>query len=165
MTSHRGKMRNNWFLLWLMVVCAFVSSCDDGEIYYRYQHIAKAVWSKDSALVFRIDSLAFKPMHQYDISIEIVNNNLYPYQNLWLYLEHNFADSVFYRDSLQIALTDSHGRPKGSGVGGLYQLSVPYKKQIFRDSIYSYELRVRQAMKDDPLRGIEKIGLKIQEKP
>lgn len=165
MTNRREITRNSFVLFCLGIVFVFLSSCSEGEIYYRYRHVQNAQWFKDSTLVFRIDSLAFTPSREYDISIEIANNNSYPYQNLWLYLEHNFSDSVFRRDSLQLTLADAHGRPKGSGVGGLYQLSVPYKTQVFRDSVYAYEFRIRQAMTDDPLIGIEKIGVKIQEKP
>lgn len=164
-TNLRRKARNRIVFFWLGVTFIFLSSCSEGEIYYRYRHVQNAEWFKDSTLVFKIDSLAFKPMQQYDISIEISSSNSFPYQNLWLYLEHNFSDSVFHRDSLQITINNDYGKPMGHGVGGLHQLSVPYKTQIFRDSVHAYEFRVRQAMADDPLIGIEKVGLKIQEKP
>lgn len=165
MTSRRIIIRSKLVLFCLGAAFAFLSSCAEGEIYYRYHHLQNAKWYKDSTLVFKIDSLSFIPQRPYNVSVEVANNKSYPYQNLWLYVEHNFSDSLFHRDSLQLSVTDAYGRAKGKGVGRLYQLSIPYKTQVFRDSILDYEVRITQTMTDNPLIGIEKIGLKIQKKP
>lgn len=139
-------------------------SCRQGEIYYSFQHIPRAKWFKDSTLTFSMDSLDFEPQQQYDLFVEVVTNTAYPYQNLWLYVEQNFTDSILHRDSLQFAITDAFGKPNGNGVGGLRQLSVPYKVVVFRDSVYSYQMTIRHGMTDKPLIGVEKVGVKIQGK-
>ncbi len=139
------------------------SGCNKGEVYYRFKHIPQAKWSKDSVSNFTMDSIAVTTGKRYDISIELTNNNQFPYQNLWLFITQNLQDTNFTSDTLQIELADIYGKWHGSGSGGLYQLSIPYKTALplYPDSTYS--IQIRQGMRDEPIRGIEKVGVKVKE--
>lgn len=154
-------MRNKVVFLFAAVVVLL--SCNKGEVYYRFHHIAKGDWYRDSVLVYRMDSLHFNPARQYDVTLELANNNGYAYRNCWLSIRHNLTDTVFQTDSLQVVITDEFGKPAGSGVGGLRQLSVPYLSSLMLDTSRVYEIHIRQAMRDNPLPGIEKVGVKIME--
>ncbi len=145
-----------------LVVFAFLSSCDEGVVYYRFHPIKDSNWNKQATVDFLMDSLPVDPDTRYDIVLEIVNNNRYPYQNLWLLVQQNIADTSFVSDTVEITLADPQGKWLGKGSAGLYQLSVPYKTSISVDSTRAYLVRIRQAMKDNPLKGIEKVGLLVK---
>lgn len=160
-------MRNKLAISLIFGALLLLSACNGGEIYYRFRHVPQGKWHKDSVLVFNVDSLHAVPARVYDVSVEIVSNGAYPYRNLWLYVSHNLADTVFRTDSLQIMLADEFGKPLGSGVGGLHQLSAPYASLTFPDDTAATrirQVRIRHAMSDNPLTGIEKVGVKIEEK-
>lgn len=158
--NHRNKMRSKLFIGFL-VVFAFLSSCDEGVVYYRFHSIKNSNWNQATA-DFLIDSLTVDPDKRYDIVLEIVNNNQYLYQNIWLLVQQNITDTTFVSDTVEITLADSHGKWLGKGSAGLYQLSVPYKASVALDSTRAYLVRIRQVMKDNPIKGIEKVGVLIQ---
>lgn len=142
----------------------FVCACQPTEqqALYRYHQIEHAVWESGDAITFELDSLPVNPKKSYDISLEIVHNNRYRYNDLWLATEFvNLTDSLHTRQTMHIRLADSLEQWRGSGVGGLRQLSVSYLNNRFLDSTKSYRISVRQMMRDNSLKGIEKIGVKI----
>ena len=140
----------------------FLSSCDGGAVYYRYHPIKNGNWNRQAAVDFLMDSLPVDRDTRYDIVLEIVNNNQYPYQNLWLLVQQNMADTSFVSDTVEITLADPQGKWLGKGSAGLYQLSVPYKTSLALDSTRAYLVRIRQVMKDNPIKGIEKVGLLVK---
>lgn len=143
-----------------IVVFAFLFSCNKGEVYYQFHQIRNGDWSKGATLDFVLDSLSVQS-GKCDILLEIVNNNQYPYRNLWLFVQQNITDTVFTTDSIEIKLAYLHGKWLGSGTAGLYQLSVPYKTSVAIDPSRAYLVRIRQGMTDHNLKGIEKVGVKV----
>lgn len=154
-------MRSKLYIVFL-VVFAFLSSCDEGVVYYRFHPIENSNWDKQAAANFLIDSLSVDPDKRYDIVLEIVNNNQYPYQNIWLLVQQNITDTTFVSDTVEITLADPQGKWLGKGSVGLYQLSVPYKASVALDSTRAYLVRIRQVMKGNHIKGIEKVGVLIK---
>ena len=95
--------------------------------------------------------------------MELTTNRSYPYRDLWLQIDQDLTDSLVRSDTLRYLLADEYGKWLGSGAGGLNQLSLPYRSFIPRDSVYSYQLTIRQIMDDELLRGVEKVGIKLVE--
>lgn len=157
------RSRNNILFLVAGLLFSSLISCAEGEVYYRFHHIEKGKWYRDSSLIFTMDSLKIRGGATYDVTIEISSGYLYPYRNLWLQIDHNLADSLFRSDTLQYRLANENGQWLGSGVGGLNQLSLPYLSSLPLDTAQHYWLSIRQMMSDDPLIGIEKVGVKVKE--
>lgn len=103
-----------------------------------------------------------EPNVRYNISIEITNNNDYPYSNLWCYIENNIAnDSIIDKTSHEFILADVFGKWNGSGFGALYQSSFQLTEQITFKEKKNYQIRILHGMRDEPLTGIEKVGIWI----
>jgi gliding motility-associated lipoprotein GldH len=153
----RSKLHIGFF-----VVFSFLLSCDDGAVYHRFQPIKNNSWNKQDIVDFLIDSLFVDPYKRYDVELEIVNNNQYPYRNIWLLVQQNMTDTAFVSDTVEITLADPQGKWLGKGSAGLYQLSVPYKTSVTLDSMRAYLVRIRQVMKDNPIKGIEKVGVLVK---
>lgn len=153
-------------ILFLLVGTLFIThtSCSDGEVYFRYHHIERGKWYSDSALTFTMDSIGVNPAARHDLSIELTTADIYHYKDIWMQVEHNLIDTIYRCDTLQFRLTDDYGKWLGSGTGGLHQISLPYKSDIPLDTSRLYILKIKQIMKDDPLIGVEKVGIKIIEK-
>lgn len=145
----------------ILILCVGFS-CSSGEVYYQFEEIDAAEgWSKDDTLFFDIDSSLIVPHEPYSLSIECVNNTDFLYQNLWLYVYDDFDGGSFTKSEKEYLLSDALGKWLGSGFGTLYQLSVPYKDGIVFDQKKNYRVKVVHGMRDEPLVGIEKIGLKL----
>jgi len=159
--TKKVKISTLYFFTTLLVITFL--SCNRGEIFYRFQHIPNGNWRTGDAIVFSMDSLDFRTDRRYQVFIELSANNTFSYRDLQLFIEHNFVDPFFCRDTIQLALIDEFGRRLGSGVGGLRQLSIPLFTTIALDTAQVYEIRIEHGMGSNPLRGIERVGVMVVE--
>lgn len=147
------------------LLCALLTlaytSCDQREMYYYFHEIKNTEWAQNDTLFFDIDSTLFELNTPYRLSIEVTNNVNYPYQNIWLFIQANLEnDSIFSDVSKEYLLADEFGKWKGSGFGSLYQVSLPMENIIFKER-RNYRIKIEHGMQDEPLAGIEKLGIKI----
>ncbi len=150
-------------LLFVFVSC---SGSSNRVVYHQFNQIYNGKWSRDSVLVFSVAPLVAQQGKLYDISIELTTNQRYPYQDLWLRVEQSSTGTIFHDDTLHIVVADENGKWLGGGVGGLYQLSVPYMnkvKSLATDSLAGYQIKIGHQMYDNPLPGVEKVGVRLTE--
>ena len=62
---------------------------------------------------------------------------------------------------MRYKVANEHGKWFGRGVGSLRQLSIPYKTAVQLDSTRNYEFYLFQIMNVDPLKGVEKVGVRV----
>ncbi|MGI6073450.1 MAG: gliding motility lipoprotein GldH [Fermentimonas sp.] len=149
-------------LLALVVLSVLFSGCSNKGEYYFYEMIDRGVWSTDKPLAFTLDSVNFNPGSRYALFVEVSANMTYPFQDIWLKLNHNLTeDKMYTEDTLRIVLTDTYGEKSGVGVGGLNKVKKLYLEDIRLDSASSYNVIINQIMSEDSLRGIEKLGIVI----
>ena len=146
----------------ILISILAMSSCQNREIYYHFKEIKGGEWSKNDTLHFEIDSSLINPGEIYNITVELGYSANYPYQNLWLYSIDNLTDSHSTLYSHQYLLADSFGRWYGSGFGALYQLTLPYKEAVSFKERRSLHIKIIHGMRDEPLVGIEKLGVKVE---
>lgn len=157
----RLRMKHKFIYISILIIGIVCLSCEKREAYYRFSELKDANWSKLDTLYFDIDSLSVITDTPFNITIELANNSDYPYQNIWLYTLDNFEDSIFSQKEIQYELADKLGQWYGSGFGSLYQLPLLYKKDVVFKEKRNYQLKIVHGMRDEPLFGIEKIGVKI----
>ncbi len=155
-------LKINYLLTFSLAVGLILASCNGKEAYYQFDDVAKATWSKTDTLNYVVDTASIVPGVAYNIDVETVNNAKFPYQNLWLFVRSNVAGAKdFQQDTLQIKLADPFGKWLGSGFGSYYQVSSPFKMKVVFSQKRNYKFQIIQGMRDEPLVGIEKVGLKI----
>lgn len=163
MMKNQEVKKSNWLFLSIISLFAIFVSCSQADPYSHYLTIPAGKWSKGSPLSFLMDSMVVDVTKRYDISLELINNNQYPYQNLWLDVSHNLNDTIFVSDTIEVKLADEYGRWLGSGAAGLFQYEVPFKTAISLDTTYTYIIKINHAMQDAMVKGIEKVGVIVRE--
>lgn len=155
----KSKLR----ICFVLVLIGFVvSSCCHNEVYYDFKGLKNAEWNTDSVLTFDIDSILVNQDKLYDISVELSYNASYPYRDLWINVSHNLnTDSVQQQELKQVFLADEHGHWLGNGFGSFYQMSLPLKKSIRLDKHKKYIINLHNGMKDDKLKGVERLGIRL----
>lgn len=154
-------------ILLVLILISF-ESCSVKGTYMDFLQIEDGEWYHDSVLCFAFDSLKNGREGKYVVSIEVTSNRGYPYQDIWLGIEQSFLvdkDTLVRTDTLQCLLANKDGKWLGSGIGGLNQLSQPFDTLDLTgfsaiDSM-RYCLHIRQIMADNPLKGVEKMGVKL----
>lgn len=158
-TILRVKARNNIFFLLTGLI--LLVSCDRGELYFHYNKVENGKWYRDSVLTFSLDTLSVEQIGEYNISFELTTSMLYPYNDIHLKIDQNLNDTIINSDTLRYKVANEHGKWFGRGVGSLRQLSIPYKTAVQLDSTRNYEFYLFQIMNVDPLKGVEKVGVRV----
>lgn len=159
MGNHSIKPNRRTLYPALLFLCVFFLSCSKNAVYDQYQAIENIVWEKDKEyyFTFTIDDISVP----YNISFSVRNNNLYPYQNLWLFYNEEHPIGPLVRDTIECVLADDYGKWHGRGIS-LYHSSYPIRTHYTFPYEGQYTFSFRQGMRNEALRGIQEIGLKIE---
>ncbi|MDR1937777.1 MAG: gliding motility lipoprotein GldH [Tannerellaceae bacterium] len=143
----------------ILCLCFLLLSCENRVIYNQYQGIDEFAWEKEKTyyFTFRIDD----ETAPYNISFEVRNNNLYPYQNLWVFYSEEQPVGPVRQDTLECMLANEFGKWHGKGIS-LYQSGFPVRTDYRFPLKGQYTFGFRQGMRDDTLKGIHEIGLRIE---
>lgn len=163
----RKNLKHNIiFILSSFSLLFLTASCKEKELSYAYFHELKnAEWKQTDTLFFEIDSTLFSINESYTLSLEVSNSPKYPYRNIWISAQQNFEnDSIFSEVEKELELADESGKWNGNGFGILYQSSFIIEENLIFKNKHSYVIKIRHKMEDNPLIGIEKIGVKLSKK-
>lgn len=141
-----------------------LAACQSTTVYHSYLPVPTGGWEREDTLVYALPSAV--PVGEYEVNVGIRYLDAYPYRDIWLGISSNAQDTLHYvTDTLQLFLADETGNRTGSGSGGLYQCTLPYKMTfpILQEG-QNRTIRVVQIMKDHPLKGISDVGIQIRKK-
>lgn len=139
----------------------FCASCLHNEVFFEYHSFKKEGWSRETVAAYHVN--IDNTTDLCDISLEIRNNNDYPFRNIWLFVDFQSPGGGLRTDTIGINLADIYGKWYGKGIN-LYCLTVPYKTAVRFPRKGRYIYTIRQGMRENPLKGISDIGLRISKK-
>ena len=154
--SWLNKNSTAWFLL---ATSCFFFSCNPTIVFSEFQHVPDKAWDKQVEFTFHFE---IKDVTiPYNISLQLRNSRLYKYQNAGFILEERHPSEVSIKDTIECILADSTGKWAGNGIT-LFQNQLLIKENYHFPDTGAYSIGIRHAMLDDPLRGIEDIGIRIE---
>ncbi|MCD7931196.1 MAG: gliding motility lipoprotein GldH [Tannerellaceae bacterium] len=146
-------------LLLFLSFCFCLFSCDDRLVYNRIESIENSSWEKGQEYLFTFDIEDITiPYH---VTLQLRNNNLYPYRNLWLTYNEIRPDSTSRQDTIEITLADTHGNWLGKGIS-IFETEYPLYRGYFFRQPGSYTYRINHLMAPSPLKGITEVGIKVE---
>lgn len=139
-------------------VCFLCFSCENQAVYDQYQAIQNTSWEKDKEyyFTFLIEDISVP----YDLTLEVRNNNKYPFQNLWVFCSEEQPIGPLRKDTVECILADEFGKWHGQGIS-LFQSSFPIRTNYRFPVKGQYTFSFRQGMRNDQLPGIQEIGLRV----
>ena len=155
-------MRNAF--LKLFIFCSIVGglfSCSRKEVFFNYHSFANAEWNLNDPAVFNVT--IEDNSQPYDVSIELRNNDNYPFSNIWLFIDKKAPGGNNRTDTIDVNLADVNGKWYGKGLS-LYNLSILHETSVLFPDTGIYVYSITQGMKENPLKGISDIGLKVSKK-
>lgn len=134
-------------------------SCNQNDVYFKYQQVPKSGWHKDSLLSF--DFKTSNENDLYNVYLHLRHDEKYLYQNMWLLLSLKNRENFLQNDTLEIKLSDPFGNRIGVGKS-IKEITTLHEQNIaFSDSGF-YHLDVKHGMSDSLLQGIKEIGIRIE---
>lgn len=144
------------------IVCLLLGgavSCGRTDVYNEFNTLPKNGW-------FKRDVQRFTPevpdtVNRYDVYLSLRHNGDYTYRNLWLFVSYNDEGGVLKTDTVNCELADEFGRWSGGGWGSYYQQEVLLNDDFCFSGEKEHVFTVQQAMRDDRIRGISDVGIRI----
>lgn len=144
------------------ISCLILIACSGNDVYNSYVALPNTGWGQDSLAVFRthIDDAS----KTYDITFQIRNESNYKYANLWLFVDVISPDGELQRDTAECILAHNDGSWIGGGWGSLYSIQCPYRLNTRFAKTGNYTFRIAHGMREDDIKGIHSLGLRITTK-
>lgn len=157
------KPTNN--ILFILMIL-FLISCDEKRVFDDYKSVGNA-WNKDSIVSFDLPKL--EPTKQYNLFLNVRNNDNYPFNNLFLLVSLENPDGLTKVDTLEYAMANLDGTLLGEGFSDTKESKLFYKENFKFDKKGQYKLRIQQAVRksgkvkgEKELKGITEVGFRIE---
>lgn len=153
----------NSFLFFLVMLTLF--SCDKKRVFDEYKSVGKS-WNKDSIVSFDLPKL--DPKKQYNLFINIRDNNDFPFNNLFLIVSMEQPDKKTKVDTLEYQMANPDGSLLGDGFTDVKESKLIFKERMkFNEG--EYKIHIKQAVRQtgkvtgvEKLDGITEVGFRIE---
>ncbi len=139
-----------------------LSSCSDREsiIFDKSKPIFDNTWKAKDKREYWVDITNNKLSYQLDLNLRITNE--YRFSNLFILFRMYGPKKDFQMRRLEFKLADAQGDWLGSGSGNIYTYRIPITQALKFNQTGVYKFEIEQDMRDNPLRGVVDIGLRIK---
>lgn len=157
-------LKTSFPILIIVAICFF--SCDPNRVYDEYQPIPNG-WNKDSVISFDLQDI--DSVSNYNLFINVRNNNDYAFNNLFLIAEIQFPQGKVITDTLEYEMAAPSGEWLGTGFGDIKENKFWYKENVKFEEPGDYKVFIQHAMRKsgseqgiEELEGITDVGFRIE---
>jgi len=151
-------MRNLKLILIFSVI--LLTSCDPHMVYDQFEKTGNNAWSWDEEKKFKVHME--HPNEFYNIYINIRHTKEYPKSNLYVFLTINGPNDSESRDTIDIPITNQHGKWLGSGFGDIKFVRKRIREKVRFAFPGEYIFTLEQGMRIEEL-PVTDVGLRIEE--
>lgn len=151
-------MRLKYFLI-LISISALLYSCNN-DIYNQEVKIPENVWDMNNILKYDVEIPSDST--SYDVCVNVRHSQFYPSSNLWLFINVTTPNGAVQRDTLECVLAEETGKWLGSGMGDIYDIEIPYKKDVWFTSKGKFTFEIQHGMRLEKLPLIMSVGLVVK---
>ncbi|GAB4154123.1 MAG: hypothetical protein Tsb0033_01670 [Winogradskyella sp.] len=156
--------------LFVLVSLFLTISCDSKVVYDEYKPLPNN-WHKDSIATFNFK--APDTINNYNLYVNLRNNNDYAFSNLYLIVELNYPNGKIVKDTLEYKMAAPNGELLGSGFTDIKENKLWYRgyKSPFKFTEKGdYSINIQHAMRKNGevngvnnLEGITDIGFRVEQ--
>lgn len=137
-------------------------ACNSQTVYQDNEAIPASGWDINNRIDFGVTMDDTTQLHE--LYLLVRNTTDYPYRNLYLFLDIEFPNQQTLRDTIECILAHKDGQWTGKGFG-----KIRANEFLFRDDVWfpvsgNYTFRLQQGMREESLKGISDIGIRIDRK-
>jgi gliding motility-associated lipoprotein GldH len=149
------------FTFCILLISIF--ACNNNSFFGEYKTIPRALWHRDSLVVFQVPIT--DTLQNHDLYIDVRNDIEYKYSNLWLFIDIvQPGDSIAVTDTFEVTLADPAGKWLGHGFGGVKTNELLFKQNVYFPISGIYTIEIKQGMRGTQLEGITEVGFRVERK-
>lgn len=153
-------MLQNSLLFGLLVLGLGLSGCGPQPLFTQNQEIPNKIWERNHTLNFDVEVV--DTMKTYDFYLNIRNSGVYPFANIYMFINTEFPNGKSARDTVECILADGAGRWLGDGLGDIWDNQILFKKNVRFPSMGVYTFELEQGMRMENLPAIMDVGITIK---
>jgi len=153
------KASSGLMLVFFPFILFFLAGCSKGVVFDNNKSIESDVWKSDQ--VIRFDVPVEDTVHIYKFYLNLRNTTSYRYANIFLFIDSTFPDGKQARDTVECILADPSGKWLGKGISNIRDNQVLLRRGLRFPQKGNYIFEFEQAMREQELKGIMDIGLRI----
>ena len=154
------SLNNNLLLCIAGMLLFLIGSCDQSRVFDQNKKIEKALWNEDQPLVFLVN--ISDTIHPHNVYLNVRNAGMYPFSNLFLFLNTRFPHGEIDRDTIEVTLASPDGKWLGDGLGDIYDNRILFHRNVRFPQKGEYRFEMYHAMRLNPLPGIMDAGIRIE---
>lgn len=146
----------------LFISTVVITSCDQKRVFEDYQNLENKAWHINQKPTFYLE--VNDTTSEHTVYFNIRHTGLYKYSNLFVLFTIQGPKAKAETQRLEFKLAEADGKWLGSGLGDIFsnQIKVMENVKFPRKGVYSFS--IEQNMRDNPLLGIEDIGVRVEKK-
>lgn len=157
-------IKNHSIYLLFSFIWLLFSSCDNSVVYEKYADFDEQGWRAEDSPLFDVEikdtSLA------YNLIFNVRNTKEYGYRNLWILIETTYPDATFSKDSLNLFLSDEHGKELGKCSSSMCENAFLVNKQgpvkFKHHGVYSFRIEHLMRAEGGVLKHIRNVGIRLE---
>jgi gliding motility-associated lipoprotein GldH len=145
--------------MFLVIGLALLISCGKDAMYDNTKRIPRGVWNKKESLRFEVP--VTDTVHPYKFYLNVRHSTDYRYSNVFFFINTVFPDGRKARDTVECILAQPDGKWLGKGISGTRDNQVLLRVGLRFPMKGTYLFEFEQAMREDTLKGISDVGLRL----
>jgi gliding motility-associated lipoprotein GldH len=145
--------------LWLLYIILF-TACDPSRVFDENKKIDDSIWDKDKPVV--LQAMIDDTVTAYNVYINLRNAGVYPFSNIFMFINTKLPHGELYRDTLEVMLQTPEGKWMGDGLGDIWDNRILFKPNVRFPQKGEYRFELFHAMRVNPLPGIMDAGIRIE---
>ncbi len=137
-----------------------IAACDPYMLYDEYSKTEGGQWKWRDKKTFEVD--VKDSIGMYNILINFRHTTDYPKSNLYVFVTTTSPTGVSRRDTVEIIITDDHGKWKGNGFSDIKLVSREFRKAVRFVLPGKYKFEIEQGMRIPEI-PVTDVGLRIEE--
>lgn len=158
--------QRNKILIFVFALSLSFFSCDKKRVFDEYKEIDGS-WHRKQKVTFTFEQK--DTIQDYNMFVNIRNNNDYPYSNLFLIVSMLQPDGVTKVDTLEYQMAYPDGTLMGDGFSDVKESKLWYKENAKFPKAGKYVVSIQQAVREsgkvpgvEQLKGVSEVGFRIE---
>lgn len=152
-------MRRNIFI---GIIVLLLASCQEGPFYEKNSVIPGQLWDNGFKPEFQVE--VKEKQSRYDLFFNLRHTAYYPYTSFSFQVNQRGKSVQDSSLRYEFKLAEPDGSWTGKSAGNIYEQSQLIKENMLFPDTGIYVFSIQQNMNDNPLRGINDVGIKLIKK-
>lgn len=146
-------------LFCILVLLPFLTACGPEIVFEKEVDFPESGWSYADTV--RFDFVIADSTRSFDFLLDVDHGTNFSYENFYVRLSTTFPSGKRTTEQLSLQLVGDFGSFLGNCSGDECSLTVPILENARFEAAGNYALTLEQYSRDEPLRGVDGIGLRV----